>query len=203
VTPSRFCAHLRSTAGDARRWTHPASYTWIAATPARCIVLVMARLPHGYVMRGARALKRNTSHKKPRPKNTTEHEDAAQIAVVEWARENADQWHCLADLFAVMNSAMVKPSARERFTQMGRLAGVTDLIMLEPRGGYCGMLLEMKREKGGRLSPEQIAFIERHRRRGYFVRVAAGRHEGIAALQEYLALPPSRDALIFELQEVL
>jgi hypothetical protein len=98
---------------------------------------------------------------------------------------------------------MVKPAAREKFTMMGRLAGVTDLIMLEPRGNYCGMLLEMKREKGGRLSKEQIAFIERHRRRGYFVRVAAGREQGIIALQEYLALPPSPAVFLNELEDLI
>jgi VRR-NUC domain len=86
---------------------------------------------------------------------------------------------------------------------MGRLAGVTDLVLLEPRGGYCGMLLEMKREKGGRLSTEQIAFIERHRKRGYFVRVAAGRYEGIAALQEYLALPPAKAGIAYELNDLI
>src|SRR4030042_4002082 len=48
-----------------------------------------------------------------------------------------------------------------KFKRMGYTAGTPDLLIFEPRGNYNGLLIEMKREHGGQVSPAQREWIGR------------------------------------------
>ena len=77
--------------------------------------------------------------------------------------------------------------------RLGVRAGVPDLLILEPRGKYHGMALELK-VKGGKISDEQTQFTQRLTDKGYYAVImppTMGVSDGLAwaqnAVEEYLA----------------
>jgi hypothetical protein len=60
-------------------------------------------------------------------------------------------------------------------------------------GGYHGLYIEMKRAKGGQLSPPQKEWIDRLRAEGYRVEVCAGADAAMEVITGYLA--PGKDDL--------
>lgn len=83
------------------------------------------------------------------------------------------------------------PRYGAKLNALGRLAGISDWVFLEPRGGYGFALIELKRNNRGksRLKPEQKTVLERARARGGWTAVAWGAEAGLAALDYYLKLP--------------
>lgn len=85
------------------------------------------------------------SKDKPR-KAPSEEEHDLQCACVEWF-----QWQyprLTKNLFAVPNGGGRTKSQAGKLKAEGVLAGVSDLILLVRRGGYGGLLIEMKTPKG-------------------------------------------------------
>ena len=72
-----------------------------------------------------------------------------------------------------------------RNRQMGVRAGVPDLFYPVPAGGYHGLFIEMKTEKG-RLDPKQKRWIEILEAFGYKCVVAHGWEKARDALLEYV-----------------
>jgi hypothetical protein len=118
----------------------------------------------------------------------TEHVE--QCAVISWARKNAYRYPCLNWLYANVNGQNKTIKERAYFKAEGLTSGVADLFLPDPRGSFCGLYIEMKRRKGGKISPEQEEFIEWAKSRGYAARIAFGADQGIEFLQEYLRLAP-------------
>jgi hypothetical protein len=86
----------------------------------------------------------------------TEEED--QIALVKWF----DLWaptDLKGRLFAVPNGGMRNKVVAAKLKAGGVRAGVPDLMLLTPRHGYAGLVIEMKREKGSTLSKEQAEWL--------------------------------------------
>lgn len=92
-----------------------------------------------------------------------------------------------AMLFAVPNGANKSPAARQRFRAEGLRAGVPDMFFAVARGGFHGLFIEMKRRKGGVVSPEQKDYINALRARGYRAEVCRGCDEAIDVLSSYMA----------------
>jgi len=121
---------------------------------------------------------------KPKP---TEHQE--QVLVVEYLQSvypNVLFW-------STPNGAHLAGSIQRRSASMnilkaeGFLAGVSDLIIFEPRGGYSCMFLEMKRSDGGSgASENQLWFIREIEKRGAFGVVANGFDEAKIFLDDYL-----------------
>jgi len=65
---------------------------------------------------------------------------------------------------------------------------VPDLMLPVARQGYHGLFIEMKRRRGGRLSPEQREWRARLEAEGYRWVMCEGMDAGIAALREYLGI---------------
>ncbi len=107
-------------------------------------------------------------------------------------------------LFAVPNAKGTRSRAEmKRLKDEGVLAGVSDLILLAPRGKYHGAVIEMKRSKGGRLTPGQRAFLDRARAEGFHTIVGVGANDAWLQLEMYMELgphhPPRRiDCLLIE-----
>lgn len=75
-----------------------------------------------------------------------------------------------------------------RLKKMGTKAGFPDLFLYIPRGGYCGLFIEMK-VKGGSTSFEQRAIHKRMMSVGYYAAVCFGSVDTIALIKKYMALP--------------
>ena len=75
-----------------------------------------------------------------------------------------------------------------RLKKMGTKAGFPDLFLYIPRGGYCGLFIEMK-VKGGSTSAEQRAIHKRMAAIGYYTAVCFGSLETINLIKKYMALP--------------
>lgn len=73
-----------------------------------------------------------------------------------------------------------------RLKQMGALAGVSDWLIMEPRGSYHGLALELK-AKGGSLQPSQSDFLERMAARGYATAVCWNLDSFKETVEKYLS----------------
>jgi len=73
-----------------------------------------------------------------------------------------------------------------KLKRTGVKAGVPDICIAEPRSPYYGLYLELKRVKGGVVSPEQKNWIEQLRARGYRAEICRGADEAMAVIKDYL-----------------
>ena len=97
--------------------------------------------------------------------------------------------------FAVPNGGKRGKAEASRLKAEGVVPGVPDLVFAEPRGGFHGLYVEMKRADGGRTSKDQVEIIDKLRARGYFVTVAAGADVAFDQVRAYLNLPEDASAL--------
>jgi hypothetical protein len=72
-----------------------------------------------------------------------------------------------------------------KMKRTGYVKGFPDLFIYEPRGGFFGLAIEMKKEKGGVASPEQKRWQEQLRNRGYASYICKGNEEAIKVIDEY------------------
>ena len=101
-------------------------------------------------------------------------------------------------LFAVPNGGRRGKAEAARLKDEGVLAGVSDLVLLEARGGYLGALIEMKRADGGHgLTPAQSKFLGRARRRGYLAIQCDGADEAWERFEHYMRLPATEIKIPF------
>lgn len=94
-------------------------------------------------------------------------------------------------LFAIPNGGSRHPAEAARLKAEGVRPGVLDLFYMEPRGGYHGLFIEMKRSKRSMsvISGGQDHFIKRARGKNYAVRVCWGAAQAKEALGWYWSLP--------------
>ena len=84
----------------------------------------------------------------------TEHEE--QVALMRLVEMHKGRWPELGMLFAVPNGGDRNMLVAKKLKAEGVKKGVPDLCLPLPRGGYHGLYIEMKRQKNGRISPEQF-----------------------------------------------
>lgn len=115
-------------------------------------------------------------------------EHYGQVHLVHWwdtiARANGIP-ECL--LFAIPNGGYRTKRTGAMLKAEGMRAGVPDLFLAVPRGGFGGLFIEMKRPVGGRLSPAQKEF-HKVLSEDYAVEVCKGCSEAIEAIKKYLSL---------------
>jgi len=75
----------------------------------------------------------------------------------------------------------------KRLKASGCKAGFPDVFIYEPRGSFHGLSIEMKKEKGGRVSPAQKKWKEDLSVRGYKATVAKGFDSAVEILEDYLS----------------
>lgn len=87
-------------------------------------------------------------------------ESVEQEALFQWAA--VASIHCpeLALLHAIPNGGYRYKATARALQRQGVKAGVPDLCLPCPRGGYHGLYLELKRRTGGRLTLEQRWWCE-------------------------------------------
>jgi hypothetical protein len=115
----------------------------------------------------------------------TEHVE--QCTLMAWASRVQVRMPELNLLFAIPNAgAGAQRGQAGKMKAEGVKSGVPDLCLPVPRGRYHGAFIEMKRRKGGRLSPEQVAWRAKLEERGYAYCLACGFDEARVFLEAYL-----------------
>lgn len=120
-------------------------------------------------------------------------EDREQQTVVEWARWQEGARPELKNLFAIANGGLRNKAVAGKLKAQGVKPGVPDLFLSYPAengggGMWHGLYVEMKRERGGKVSQEQADWIERLTAAGYCCIVAKGADEAIKAIRDYLGM---------------
>lgn len=123
--------------------------------------------------------------KKPR---STEEQD--QMAIIQWCRMKGDPFN---KCFAIPNGGHRHKATAGRLKAGGVVAGVPDLFWYQARGGFYGLFIEMKRVKGGTLSPQQKMMCDELQVEGYRVKICAGFEAAKYALEEYFDMEMRRE----------
>jgi hypothetical protein len=76
-----------------------------------------------------------------------------------------------------------------RFHALGARAGVSDIVILKPSGGYHGLVLEIKVNKN-RPTISQLEFLKAAREQGYAALWSNSYNTILKIIDVYLALPP-------------
>lgn len=118
------------------------------------------------------------SIKTPTP---TEHEE--QVTLFTWFRMR----YAGMLMYAIPNGGARSSITGARLRDEGVLAGVPDIFLPCPSGGKHGLYIEMKRQKGGRVSAPQKAVMQALRMQGYEVAVCHGWQEARDYIEQYLA----------------
>lgn len=109
-------------------------------------------------------------------------EHLEQVEFVKWFN-GVEQFRDLI-LFAIPNGGKRGIKTASKLKLEGVYAGISDLCILLPNGK--SVFIEMKKEKGGKLSPAQIDFINKSQSLGHTVIVANGCNDASKKLIDYL-----------------
>lgn len=116
--------------------------------------------------------------------SASEHEE--QAALVRWAEFQRPKWPELALLHAIPNGGHRHRVTAARLQAEGVRAGVPDLCLPVPRGGWHGLYIELKTRRG-RPSREQRRWLDALRAQGYRAEVCRGWEAARAVIEDYLA----------------
>ena len=116
-------------------------------------------------------------------------ETGIQKAVIAWTQqpEIRKKWPELAMLYHVPNEGKRTGRQGQTLHDAGLKRGVPDLCLPVARGGYHGLYIEMKTEKG-RPSDPQKWWIEHLKLQGYYATVCHGYSHAILTLEWYMGL---------------
>ena len=109
-------------------------------------------------------------------------EHLEQVEFVKWFN-GIEQFRDLI-LFAIPNGGKRGIKTASKLKLEGVLSGTPDIQILLPNGK--SVFIEMKKEKGGKLSPAQIDFIDKSQSLGHTVIVANGCNEASKKFIEFL-----------------
>ena len=115
-------------------------------------------------------------------------EEQEQAAVFQWRDIMLPQKPELKWLIHIPNGGYRSKSEAVRFKRIGVRAGVADLFLPVARKGYHGLWIEMKRQHGGRLRPEQKEWLDDMFANGYLAVRCDGADEAICILERYLSI---------------
>jgi hypothetical protein len=111
-------------------------------------------------------------------------EDQEQAALVQWMTLKRIRF------FAIPNGGARHIAEAVKFKRCGVIRGVPDLMVPVPSGSYHGLFLELKRQRGGRLTPEQVEWLAFLRSQDYWADFAHGFEEARNIIITYLGLAP-------------
>lgn len=120
--------------------------------------------------------------------NTTPLEKEEQIAFVEYCGNNGISVVSTQNGFKMPKAAFNYAAYSRTLKKMGLSKGFPDLIILEKNKSKTHevLFIEMKRQKGGKLKPEQEEWIQKLDDKDYCVGVAKGCESAVRILQKYL-----------------
>lgn len=113
-------------------------------------------------------------------------EDAHQLALFCWCALNITEYPELRWLYHIPNGGSRDKREAAKLKAMGVKPGVSDLCLPVKRGAYSGLYIELKKLKGGKVSPEQREWLDHLRSQGFGAMVCYGWIEARDVLIEYL-----------------
>lgn len=115
--------------------------------------------------------------------NNTPLEDPEHLAFVQWWEKDYPQYELIHIPNGGLRDSNKKRAAIRgaKLKKMGVKKGVWDLFFPD-----LFLWVEMKRQKGGRLTPEQKLFQQRREAAGYVCLVAYGWHDGMEKVKAFL-----------------
>lgn len=87
---------------------------------------------------------------------------------------------------ASAGGARTSMNEAKRLKAAGYKKGFPDVFVYEPRGAFHGLAIELKKEKGGRVSQSQKEWKQALEERGFHAAVAKGYDAAIDVLERYL-----------------
>ena len=114
-------------------------------------------------------------------------EEIEQTHLFTWAFYESAAHPELKNLFAVPNGGLRSKSEAARLKASGVKAGVPDIFLAVPKGGYAGLFIEMKVGKN-KTRKDQDEWIERLMRAGYKCAVCYGFETARYEIEEYLKI---------------
>lgn len=115
----------------------------------------------------------------------TEHAEAAML--IRACRAAEGRLPELRLLYAIPNGGHRARRTASQLKDEGVKAGVPDYHLPVARGGYIGLWVELKRTKGGRLQPEQRAWMDALAAQGHRVALCKGWEAAFNVIRDYLA----------------
>ena len=109
-----------------------------------------------------------------------------QKAIFEWIGYNIGRFPEMELCLHIPNGGYRNPREAHNLRLQGVKSGVPDLFLPVARGGWHGLFIELKRQKGGRLSEDQKAWIDALNEQHYYATVAQGAEEACDVIFKYL-----------------
>ena len=113
-------------------------------------------------------------------------EDAEQRIIFQWAAMETAAHPELGLLYAIPNGGKRAIKTAIALKAQGVKSGVPDMCLPVSRGGYHGLYIELKRQKGGVVSETQKSWLTALAEQGYKAVVCKGAEEAIRTIKEYL-----------------
>ena len=113
-------------------------------------------------------------------------EEIEQEHVFLWASMEERAYPELAMLYAIPNGGKRAIKTAVALKKQGVKRGVPDMCLPVSRGGYHGLYIELKRQKGGTVSDEQREWIAALNTQGYKAIICYGAEEAIEQIRGYL-----------------
>jgi len=115
-----------------------------------------------------------------RRRNSNE-EHETQVSLIKWIEFNFPN-----ALFCASAGGMrTNIRTASKMKAAGYRKGFPDLFFYEPRRGFKGLAIELKKEEGGKVSDSQKMWIEKLNARGYYASVCEGFNEATATIEAY------------------
>lgn len=121
-------------------------------------------------------------------------EEVEQTCLFRWAAYSSGAMPELRLLHAIPNGGLRSKNEAARMKAAGVKAGVPDMLLPVARHGCHGLYIELKRQQGGRVSPEQLAWMGELARQGYACAVCRGWEMAKDAIVKYLQEGAAKDA---------
>ena len=113
-------------------------------------------------------------------------EEIEQEHVFLWASMEERAYPELAMLYAIPNGGKRAIKTAIALKAQGVKSGVPDMCLPVARGGYHGLYIELKRQKGGVVSETQKSWITALNTQGYKAIICHGAEEAIEQIRGYL-----------------
>lgn len=126
-----------------------------------------------------------------------DYEGSEQEALISWLhgewRRGSDVGQAYPVTYHVPNGGQRSKKTGADLKRQGVKAGVSDLVVMEGRGGLLGLYMEFKATppRHAALASSQRDWLALADARGYGALHVRGLEEGRRALREYMALPPT------------
>jgi len=117
-------------------------------------------------------------------------ESVEQMNLFRWAGYMEGRYPDIKLMFHIPNGGKRDKATAGRLKMEGVKAGVPDIELSSPRGGYFGLFIEMK-IKGNKPTDNQKDWLAALEKRGYYVAVCYGWESASKLLENYLRLKPT------------